>query len=73
MQTQRIEYDDAIVRKFIFASVLRMSSGSPDKATHRNGPLPRQNRGRTYAGTKPGKSKALATPSSFATWRMLLP
>ena len=43
-----------------------MSSGSPDSATQRNGPLPSQNSGRMYAGTKPGKSNASATPSSSA-------
>ena len=32
-----------------------MSSGSPDSATQRNGPLPSQKSGRMYAGTKPGK------------------
>ena len=41
-----------------FASVRVMSSGSPDSATQRNGPLPSQNSGRMYAGTKPGKSNA---------------
>ncbi len=40
-------------------SVFAMSSGSPDSATQRNGPLPSQNSGRMYAGTKPGKSNAL--------------
>ena len=35
-----------------------MSSGSPDSAAQRNGPTPRQNSGRIYAGTKPGKSNA---------------
>ena len=37
------------------------------------GPTPRQNSGRTYAGTKPGKSKAFLTPMSNATCRILLP
>ena len=37
-----------------------MSSGSPESATQRNGPMPRQKSGRTYAGTKPGKPKAWA-------------
>jgi hypothetical protein len=50
-----------------------MSSGSPESAAQRNGPLPRQNIGRMYAGTNPGKSKALSTPVSLANWRMLLP
>ena len=36
-------------------SVAWMSSGSPDSATQRNGPLPSQKSGRMYAGTKPGK------------------
>ena len=58
---------------FTFASVFAMSAGLPDSATQRNGPTPRQNSGRMYAGTKPGKSKAFFTPSSSATWRMLLP
>ena len=35
-------------------SVAAMSAGSPDRATHRNGPLPSQNSGRMYAGRKPG-------------------
>lgn len=39
-------------------SVLAMSCGSPDRAAQRNGPLPSQNSGRMYAGTKPGKAKA---------------
>ena len=38
----------------IAASVAAMSSGLPDSAAQRNGPMPRQNSGRTYAGTKPG-------------------
>ena len=36
------------------SSVPSMSSGSPDSAAHRNGPLPSQKSGRMYAGTKPG-------------------
>ena len=32
----------------------RMSAGSPDSATQRNGPRPSQNCGRMNAGTKPG-------------------
>ncbi len=39
-----------------------MSSGSPESATQRNGPLPSQKSGRMYAGTKPGKSNAFCTP-----------
>ena len=39
------------------SSVTRMSSGSPDSAAHRNGPLPSQKSGRMYSGTKPGISK----------------
>src|SRR2546430_1146338 len=35
-----------------------MSSGSPDSATQRDGPLPSQKSGRTYAGTNPGKANA---------------
>ena len=46
-----------------------MSSGSPESAAPRNGPLPSQNSGRMKAGTKPGKSKAFSTPASFAHWR----
>ena len=42
----------------IARSVLRMSSGLPDSAAQRNGPLPSQNSGRMYAGTKPGNSNA---------------
>jgi len=54
-------------------SVRYRSWGSPESATHRNGPLPSQNRGRMYSGTKPGISKASATPASRASVRMLLP
>ena len=50
-----------------------MSSGSPDSAAQRNGPTPRQNSGLMYAGTKPGKSNALLTPTFFAICRILLP
>src|SRR5216684_6590109 len=57
----------------IARSVTAMSSGSPDSATHRNGPLPSQNRGRMYAGTKPGNSNARVLPPSFASARRLLP
>ena len=39
-------------------SVTRMSSGSPESAAQRNGPLPSQNSGRMYSGTKPGMSNA---------------
>ena len=35
-----------------------MSAGSPDSAAQRNGPLPSQNSGRMYSGTKPGMSNA---------------
>ncbi len=37
-----------------FSPVRWMSSGSPDSATQRNIPLPRQNSGRMQAGTNPG-------------------
>src|SRR5205814_341492 len=50
-----------------------MSSGSPDRATQRNGPLPSQNSGRMYSGTKPGILKASPTPASTAWARRLLP
>ena len=36
------------------SSVVRMSAGSPESATQRNGPRPSQNSGRMYAGTNPG-------------------
>ena len=36
-----------------------MSAGSPDSAAQRNGPLPSQNSGRMYSGTKPGMSNAV--------------
>ena len=36
------------------------------KATQRNGPLPSQNSGLIYAGTKPGKSNAFTTPACSA-------
>ena len=39
-------------------AVRRMSSGSPDRATQRKGPLPSQKSGRMKSGTKPGKAKA---------------
>ncbi len=56
------------------SSVTRMSSGSPDSATQRNGPLPSQNSGRMYAGTKPGyAADAPATPAISACARRLLP
>ena len=42
----------------IARSVAAMSAGSPDSAAQRNGPLPSQNSGRMYAGTKPGNSNA---------------
>ncbi len=32
--------------RFTLASVLKMSSGSPESAAQRNGPMPRQNSGR---------------------------
>ena len=41
-----------------------MSSGSPDSATQRNGPLPSQNSGRMYAGMKPGNANASLTPAT---------
>ena len=40
-----------------------MSDGSPERAAQRNGPFPSQKSGRMKAGTKPGKSKASATPA----------
>ena len=40
-----------------------MSSGSPESAAQRNGPLPSQNSGRMYSGTKPGMSNASLTPA----------
>ena len=43
-------------------SVAWMSLASPESATQRNGPLPSQNSGRMYAGTKPGKAKARSYP-----------
>src|SRR5580698_1004446 len=43
----------------ITSSVTAMSFGSPLNAAHRNGPLPSQNNGLIYAGTKPGKAKHL--------------
>ena len=55
------------------SSVARMSAGSPESATQRNGPRPVQNCGRMYAGTKPGNANALVKPASRARWRMLLP
>ena len=43
------------------SSVAAMSAGSPDSAAQRNGPLPTQNSGRMYSGTKPGiRKRALA-------------
>ena len=42
----------------IARSVAAMSAGSPESAAQRNGPLPSQNSGRMYAGTKPGNSNA---------------
>ena len=50
-----------------------MSAGSPESAAQRNGPLPSQNSGRMYSGTKPGISNASATPAFSACARMLLP
>ena len=46
MSSQRCRCASSGKSSFIFASVLRMSSGSPESATQRNGPLPRQNSGR---------------------------
>src|SRR5436305_1608145 len=43
-----------------------MSSGSPERATQRNGPLPSQNKGRIYSGTNPGISTAPRQPASDA-------
>ncbi|CAM5646908.1 hypothetical protein SHIRM173S_03783 [Streptomyces hirsutus] len=54
-------------------SVFAMSAGSPDRAAQRKGPLPSQNSGRMYAGTKPGKAKARSYPASRASPRMELP
>src|SRR4051812_44696023 len=50
--------EDAVLREQLRtrSSVTAMSAGSPESATHRNGPRPSQNNGRIYAGTKPGKS-----------------
>src|SRR5437660_1472101 len=53
------------------AGVLRVADA--DSAAQRNGPMPRQNSGRRYAGTKPGKANASLRPASKATWRRLLP
>jgi len=44
-----------------------MSAGSPDSATHRNGPEPRQKSGLTNAGTNPGMRNASRTPRCSAT------
>ena len=55
------------------SSVAAMSAGSPDSAAHRNGPLPSQNSGRMYAGTKPGNPYASCSPARNAWVRMLLP
>ena len=55
------------------SSVAWMSAGSPESAAQRNGPLPSQNSGRMYSGTKPGMSNAFATPAFTACARMLLP
>ncbi len=55
------------------SSVARRSCGSPERQAQRNGPLPSQKSGRMYAGTKPGMSKAFATPAFCASARMLLP
>ena len=46
MSSQRCRCLSSGKSAFIFASVLRMSSGSPESATQRNGPLPSQNSGR---------------------------
>ncbi len=50
-----------------------MSAGLPDSAAHRNGPLPSQNNGRMYAGTKPGNSNARPYPAFRASSRIELP
>ena len=55
------------------SSVRLMSFGSPESATHRNGPFPSQKSGLMYSGTNPGMSNALLSPASSATVRMLLP
>ena len=56
-------------------SVFAMSSGSPESAAHRNGPLPSQNNGRTNAGTNPGYAyaRSWASPPSSAPARRLFP
>src|ERR1700722_11012909 len=41
----------------INSSFTAISCGSPLNAAQRNGPLPSQNNGLIYAGTKPGKAK----------------
>ena len=38
----------------IARSVAAMSSGLPESAAQRNGPMPSQKSGRTYASTNPG-------------------
>ncbi len=73
MSSQRCRCASSGKSSRTFLSVRRMSSGSPESATQRNGPFPSQNSGRMYAGTNPGNANASVTPSSFATWRMLLP
>ena len=52
-------------------SVLKISFLSPDNATHLNGPLPSQNNGLIYSGTKPGISNAFLTPA-FSAWALIL-
>ena len=47
------------------SSVTAISAGSPERAAQRKGPLPSQNNGLMYAGTKPGKSKDLPGGKSF--------
>jgi len=47
MSSQRCRCASSGNSSFSFASVLRMSCGSPDSATQRKGPLPWQNNGRT--------------------------
>ena len=51
----------------------RCPAGHPTAPPSGTGPLPWQNSGRMYAGTKPGKSKARSQPPVFASARIELP
>ena len=73
MSSQLCRCGSSGISSFTLASVRAMSSGSPESAAQRKGPMPRQKSGRMQAGTKPGKAKARSKPSSSAIWRMLLP